>query len=112
MTDLPKALREKLEAAFLITVPQVARKQISAADGTIKYLWRLRDGNTVETVLMRYIHGNSVCFSSQVGCRMGCRFCASTIGGLVRNLEPSELGAAFLMLTMAAVALSSDRAAM
>ena len=91
MTDLPKALREKLEAAFYLTVPEIARKQVSEADGTVKYLWRLRDGNTVESVLMRYNHGNSICISSQVGCRMGCRFCASTIGGLVRNLEPSEL---------------------
>lgn len=91
MTDLPKALREKLEAEFYVTVPEIARKQVSAGDGTVKYLWRLRDGNTVESVLMRYHHGNTICISSQVGCRMGCRFCASTIGGLVRNLEPSEL---------------------
>jgi 23S rRNA (adenine2503-C2)-methyltransferase len=91
MTDLSKALRAKLDERFYITVPKVERKQISELDGTIKYLWRLSDGNCVESVVMRYVHGNSVCISSQVGCRMGCRFCASTIGGLVRNLEPSEL---------------------
>ncbi len=91
MTDLSKALREKLDKAYYITVPTVERKQQSQEDGTIKYLWRLRDGNCVETVLMRYHHGNTVCISSQVGCRMGCAFCASTLGGLVRCLEPSEL---------------------
>jgi 23S rRNA (adenine2503-C2)-methyltransferase len=91
MTDLSKALREKLDEAFYIASPEAVRKQISQEDGTVKYLWRLSDGNTVESVVMRYEHGNTVCISSQVGCRMGCRFCASTIGGLVRNLAPSEL---------------------
>lgn len=91
MTDLSKALREKLSDACYITAPTVERKQISRLDGTIKYLWRLRDGNCVETVLMRYHHGNTVCISSQVGCRMGCAFCASTIGGKVRDLTPSEM---------------------
>jgi 23S rRNA (adenine2503-C2)-methyltransferase len=91
MTNLSKALRARLEERFYITVPEVAQKQVSKKDGTIKYLWRLRDGNCVESVLMRYRHGNSVCISSQVGCRMGCRFCASTLGGLVRNLAPSEI---------------------
>ena len=71
MTNLSKALREKLAAECLITRPQVAQKQVSALDGTIKYLWRLEDGNCIETVLMRYHHGNTVCISSQVGCRMG-----------------------------------------
>ena len=88
---MPKTLRERLEERYTITVPIVERKQQSAEDGTIKYLWRLGDGNCVETVLMRYHHGNTVCISSQVGCRMGCAFCASTLGGLVRCLEPSEL---------------------
>ena len=69
----------------------MARKQVSKLDGTIKYLWGLSDGNAVETVVMSYKYGNTVCISSQVGCRMGCAFCASTIGGLVRNLEPSEM---------------------
>ena len=91
MTNLSKALRQKLDAQYEITVPQIVRKQQSAKDGTIKYLWRLRDGNCVETVLMRYHHGNSVCISSEVGCAMGCAFCASTKGGLVRRLAPSEM---------------------
>ena len=91
MTDLSKALRAKLDGEFYITAPKVLRKQVSQIDGTIKYLWELRDGNAVETVLMSYKHGNTVCISTQVGCRMGCAFCASTIGGLVRCLEPSEM---------------------
>ena len=91
MNDLPVALREKLAGRFEIYEPKVLKKQVSAQDGTIKYLWELRDGNAVETVLMRYRHGNTVCISSQVGCRQGCAFCASTIGGLVRNLEPFEM---------------------
>ena len=91
MTDLPKALREQLEERCFLTVPKVARKQVSAIDGTIKYLWELADGNCIETVLMSYQHGNTVCVSSQVGCRMGCAFCASTIAGRVRDLTPSEM---------------------
>ena len=91
MTNLSKALRDKLAQTCFITVPAVERKQESRLDGTIKYLWRLGDGNCVETVLMRYHHGNTVCISSQVGCRMGCVFCASTIGGKVRNLTPAEI---------------------
>ena len=74
MTNLSKALREKLAAACVLCPPRVERKQVSAQDGTIKYLWRLGDGNCIETVLMRYHHGNTVCISSQVGCRMGCAF--------------------------------------
>ena len=91
MTNLSKPLREKLAETCFITAPTVERKQTSQIDGTIKYLWRLRDGNCVETVLMRYHHGNTVCISSQVGCRMGCAFCASTIGGKVRDLTPAEM---------------------
>ena len=91
MTDQPKALREKLKETCIITVPKVERKQVSQLDGTIKYLWRLGDGNCVETVLMRYKHGNTVCVSSQVGCNMGCVFCASTLGGKVRDLTPAEI---------------------
>ena len=91
MTNLSKGLRQKLDERYYITVPEVVRKQQSAKDGTIKYLWKLRDGNCVETVLMRYHHGNSVCISSEVGCAMGCVFCASTKGGLVRRLTPSEM---------------------
>ena len=91
MTNLPKPLREALEADCFLSAPQVERKQVSAQDGTIKYLWRLSDGNCIETVLMRYHHGNTVCISSQVGCRMGCAFCASTLGGKVRDLTPAEM---------------------
>ena len=91
MSDLPRGLREQLAQTFHITAPTVARKQVSRLDGTIKYLWELSDGNCIETVLMRYKHGNTVCISCQVGCRMGCAFCASTIGGLVRRLEPYEM---------------------
>ena len=91
MSNLSKSLREKLEQVYYIDVPKVARKQASKLDGTIKYLWELGDGNCIETVLMQYRHGNTVCISSQVGCRMGCAFCASTIGGKIRDLRPSEM---------------------
>lgn len=91
MTNLPKALREALAREFPLYIPKVVRKQESKKDGTIKYLWQLSDGNCVETVLMRYRYGNTVCISTEVGCRMGCAFCASTLGGLVRRLEPSEM---------------------
>ena len=91
MTNLPQSLREKLALQYPICPPEVVRKQESARDGTIKYLWKLSDGNCVETVLMRYHYGNTVCISTEVGCRMGCAFCASTIGGLVRRLEPFEM---------------------
>ena len=91
MSNLPKDLRAKLAEEFYIDGLTCLRKQVSQEDGTIKYLWQLRDGNAVETVVMRYKYGNTVCISSQVGCRQGCAFCASTIGGLVRCLEPSEM---------------------
>ena len=91
MSDLPLALREKLKASYTLYRPKVLTKQVSSLDGTIKYLWELSDGNAVETVVMSYRHGNTVCVSTQVGCRQGCAFCASTIGGLVRSLEPSEI---------------------
>lgn len=91
MTNLSKALKEKLKAEYTLYRPKVLSKQVSKLDGTIKYLWELYDGNAVETVVMSYKHGNTVCVSSQVGCRQGCAFCASTIGGLVRCLEPSEI---------------------
>ena len=91
MTNLPKALREQLAKDYPLYAPQVVRKQESQRDGTIKYLWQLSDGNCVETVLMRYRYGNTVCISTEVGCRMGCAFCASTLGGLVRRLEPFEM---------------------
>ena len=91
MTNLSLDLRRKLDEQFYLSPPRVIKKQLSQEDGTIKYLWELSDGNAVETVVMRYKHGNTVCISTQVGCRQGCAFCASTIGGLVRNLEPSEM---------------------
>ena len=91
MTNLSLPLRKKLDETYYITVPKPVRVQRSQKDGTIKYLWKLRDGNCVESVLMQYHHGNSVCISSEVGCPMGCKFCASTLGGLVRRLSPSEL---------------------
>ena len=91
MTNLPKALRDVLADKYPLHTPKVVRRQESKKDGTIKYLWELHDGNCVETVLMRYHYGNTVCISTEVGCRMGCAFCASTIGGLVRKLEPFEI---------------------
>ena len=91
MSDLPRGLREQLAQTFHITAPTVARKQESRLDGTVKYLWELADGNCIETVVMRYHYGNTVCVSTQVGCRMGCKFCASTLGGLVRSLTPAEM---------------------
>ena len=91
MSNLSKPLRIALAKEYYITVPRVARKQVSQRDGTVKYLWELNDGNCIETVLMSYHHGNTVCISSQVGCRMGCRFCASTVAGKVRDLRASEM---------------------
>ena len=91
MTDLSKALREKCEQSFTYTSLEVVQVQESKIDGTRKYLFGLSDGNVVESVWMKYKHGNSVCISSQVGCRMGCRFCASTLDGLERNLAPAEM---------------------
>ena len=90
MTNLPKTLRELMDEQKIYGVSVVTRLE-SKEDGTNKFLFRLHDGNVIESVLMRYKHGNSVCISSQVGCRMGCRFCASTIGGLVRDLSASEM---------------------
>ena len=91
ITNLSKSLREKLVQETLDTLPLVEEKLVSKLDGTVKYLFRLHDGACIESVFMRYNHGNTICISSQVGCRMGCKFCASTIGGKVRDLFPSEL---------------------
>ncbi len=91
MTNLPKALREKCRETFDYTALKAVKVQESRIDGTKKFLFALSDGNLVESVWMRYKHGNSVCISSQVGCRMGCRFCASAVGGWERNLRPSEM---------------------
>ncbi len=91
MTNLPAALRATLTDTCEWRLPTVETKQVSALDGTVKYLFRLVDGNCIESVFMRYHHGNTLCISSQVGCRMGCRFCASTLGGRVRDLAASEM---------------------
>ena len=91
MTNLSGALKDKLKAGFPLVSLKALEVQTSKLDGTQKYLFALGDGNVVESVLMKYKHGNSVCISSQVGCKMGCRFCASTIGGWTRNLTPSEM---------------------
>jgi len=91
MTNLSLKLRAGLDEEFFITAPVLLEKQISKSDGTIKFLWQLSDGNTVESVLMEYEFGLTVCISTQVGCRMGCVFCASALGGLVRNLTASEM---------------------
>ena len=91
MRNLPRPLRDRLAADTYLSGLKLLQKQVSALDGTTKYLWELSDGNAVETVVMRYEYGLSVCISTQVGCRQGCAFCASTIGGLVRNLRASEM---------------------
>ena len=91
MTNLPASLREKLKETCTLTALTPVDVKVSAIDGTRKYLFGLADGNVIESVWMKYHHGNSVCISSQVGCRMGCRFCASTLDGLERNLTPSEM---------------------
>ncbi len=91
MTDISKPLREKLNRDFEIYLPKVARKLVSKVDNTVKYLMKLSDTNLIETVVMDYHHGKSICVSSQVGCKMGCSFCASTLNGLVRNLTPFEI---------------------
>jgi len=91
MTNISKSLREKIQNEYTFTVLEPVKILVSEIDGTSKYLFGLPDGNIIESVLMKYKHGNSVCISTQVGCRMGCRFCASTLDGLERNLEPSEM---------------------
>lgn len=91
MTNLSKDMRERLKEVYVITSLKQVEVKISKIDGTRKYLFSLPDGNIIESVWMKYKHGNSVCISSQVGCRMGCRFCASTLDGLERNLLPSEM---------------------
>lgn len=91
MSNLSKALREKLKENAALYYPKIAEKLVSQADGTVKYLWELYDGQNVESVFMRYHHGNTICISTQAGCRMGCAFCASTLGGKVRDLLPAEM---------------------
>lgn len=91
MNNIPVALRDKLMKSFYIEVPKIIESLKSTSDDTEKFLLGYRDGNVIETVVMKYKHGNSVCVSTQIGCRMGCRFCASTIGGVVRNLSSGEI---------------------
>ena len=91
MRNIPVALQNKLNEVFEFRLPKVNKKLSSQLDGTIKYLFELIDGECIESVFMKYEHGNTLCISSQVGCRMGCKFCASTLAGRVRNLEPSEM---------------------
>lgn len=91
MTDISKQLREKLNEVSYVSSLEIEQKFVSKLDGTVKYLFRLPDGNCIESVVMRYKHGLTICISTQVGCRMGCRFCASTIGGLYRSLTPGEI---------------------
>ena len=91
MTDLSLELRERLDNEFFIFVPELIEKQLSKTDGTVKYLWRVHDNDAVECVLMEYSHGNTLCISTQIGCRMGCIFCASSLDGLKRNLNASEM---------------------
>ena len=91
MTDISKSLREKLKEISYVSTLEIECKLVSKIDGTVKYLFRLPDGNCIESVVMRYHHGLTICISSQIGCRMGCRFCASTIGGLYRSLTAGEI---------------------
>ncbi len=91
MTDLPKALREQLDEEYPLNICTVAKKQVSAADGTVKFLYALHDGDYIESVVMKYKYGYTVCVSSQVGCKMGCAFCASTLGGFKRSLTAGEI---------------------
>ncbi len=91
MTNISKSFKQKLSEVAYFYLPTIEKKLVSAIDGTVKYLFALSDGNCVESVVMKYKHGNTICISSQVGCLMGCAFCASTIGGKVRDLAPSEL---------------------
>ena len=91
MTNISKATAEKLENMIPCRMPEIEQKLISKVDGTVKYLFRLHDGECIESVVMRYNHGNTICVSSQVGCRMGCAFCASTIGGKIRDLTAGEI---------------------
>ena len=93
MTNIPKTLKEKLcdESIGILYYPKVARKQVSSVDGTVKYLFEMKDGQFIESVVMKYEHGNTICVSTQAGCRMGCKFCASTLGGKVRDLSAGEI---------------------
>lgn len=96
MTNISKNTKDKLKNYFYIGVPEIADKYISSIDGTQKFLFQYKDGNIIESVIMKYKHGNSICVSTQVGCKMGCKFCASTVGGIVRNLTYGEIAGQIL----------------
>ncbi|MBX4259090.1 23S rRNA (adenine(2503)-C(2))-methyltransferase RlmN [Clostridium estertheticum] len=96
MNNIPQSVREKLQTNFYIGIPRLIEEYISKNNDTRKYLFELGDGNLIECVVMKYKHGNSICISTQVGCRMGCKFCASTIGGMIRNITPGEMLAQIL----------------
>jgi len=91
MKNIPNSIKDKLQSNFYIGIPELAEEYISKQNDTRKYLFKLGDGNLIECVIMKYKHGNSICISTQVGCRMGCKFCASTIGGMIRNITPGEM---------------------
>lgn len=93
MTNIPKSLKEKLldESIGILYYPKIVKKQVSSVDGTVKYLFEMKDSQLIESVVMKYEHGNTICVSTQAGCRMGCRFCASTLGGKVRDLSAGEI---------------------
>ena len=91
MNNIPQGIKEKLENNFFIGIPELIEEYTSKQNNTRKYLYALHDGNLIECVVMKYKHGNSICISTQVGCRMGCKFCASTIGGMIRNLTTGEM---------------------
>lgn len=109
MHTLPKALREQLKSNFTLGGVKVYKRLVSQIDRTTKYLFLLEDNNIIEGVLMRYKYGNTICISSQVGCRMGCAFCASTLGGLVRNLYPGEMLGQVLAVNKALEETESDK---
>ncbi|KEI01464.1 23S rRNA (adenine(2503)-C(2))-methyltransferase RlmN [Clostridium botulinum] len=96
MTNISKASKGKLKNSFYIDIPNIMKKYKSNIDGTEKFLFEYKDGNIIESVVMRYKHGNSICVSTQIGCRMGCKFCASTVDGVVRNLTSGEIAAQIL----------------
>ncbi|MBU3153851.1 23S rRNA (adenine(2503)-C(2))-methyltransferase RlmN [Clostridium estertheticum] len=96
MNNIPQSVREKLQTNFYIGIPRLIEEYTSKHNDTRKYLFELGDGNLIECVVMKYKHGNSICISTQVGCRMGCKFCASTIGGMIRNITPGEMLAQIL----------------
>ena len=109
MTNISQKLKEKLSESFEVFIPEVYKKYVSKLDGTVKYLFKLSDGNIIEAVVMDYHHGKSICVSSQVGCRMGCSFCASTLNGLSRNLTPFEIEGQIIRAQKACHSAANDQ---